>query len=67
MEYSMHGRNEKYTKHFCGEGNDEIINCMKYSFVLNGCETWSLTLKKKHVLRVFENRVLRKNIWPEDR
>jgi hypothetical protein len=27
--------------------------------VLYGCETWSLTLKKKHRLRVFENRVLR--------
>jgi hypothetical protein len=26
---------------------------------LYGCETWSLTLKEKHRLRVFENRVLR--------
>jgi hypothetical protein len=25
--------------------------------VLYGCETWSLTLKEKHKLRVFENRV----------
>jgi hypothetical protein len=25
-----------------------------------GCETWSLTLKKEHRLRVFENRVLRR-------
>jgi hypothetical protein len=24
-----------------------------------GCETWSLTLKEEHRLRVFENRVLR--------
>jgi hypothetical protein len=24
-----------------------------------GCETWSLTLKGKHRLRMFENRVLR--------
>jgi hypothetical protein len=31
--------------------------------VLFGCETWSLTLKEEHRLRVFENRVLRKNIW----
>jgi hypothetical protein len=23
------------------------------------CETWSLTLRKKHRLKVFENRVLR--------
>jgi hypothetical protein len=27
--------------------------------VLYGCETWSLTLREKHRLRVFENRVLR--------
>ena len=27
--------------------------------VLHGCETWSLTLRKKHRLKVFENRVLR--------
>jgi hypothetical protein len=26
--------------------------------VLYGCETWSLTLRKEHILRVFENRVL---------
>jgi hypothetical protein len=28
--------------------------------VLYGCETWSLTLRKEHGLRVFENRVLRR-------
>jgi hypothetical protein len=27
--------------------------------VLYGCETWSLTLRTEHRLRVFENRVLR--------
>jgi hypothetical protein len=27
--------------------------------VLYGCETWSLTLREEHKLRVFENRVLR--------
>jgi hypothetical protein len=27
--------------------------------VLYGCETWSLTVKEEHKLRVFENRVLR--------
>jgi hypothetical protein len=30
------------------------------SIVLNGCETWSLTPKEEHRLRVFENRVLRR-------
>jgi hypothetical protein len=28
--------------------------------VLYGCETWSLTLRNEHRLRVFENRVLRR-------
>jgi hypothetical protein len=27
--------------------------------VLFGCETWSLTLREEHRLRVFENRILR--------
>jgi hypothetical protein len=28
--------------------------------VLCGCETWSLTLREEHRLRVFENMVLRR-------
>jgi hypothetical protein len=28
--------------------------------VLYGCETWSLTLREEHRLRVFKNRVLRR-------
>jgi hypothetical protein len=34
-------------------------------FVLYGCETWSLTLRKEHRLRVFENRVLRRIFGPK--
>ena len=33
--------------------------------VLNGCETWSLTLKEERRLRVFENRVLRRIFGPK--
>jgi hypothetical protein len=33
--------------------------------VLHGCEIWSLTLKKEHRLRVFENRVLRRISGPK--
>jgi hypothetical protein len=33
--------------------------------LLYGCETWSLTLKEEHRLRVFENRVLRKICGPK--
>jgi hypothetical protein len=33
--------------------------------VLYGCETWSLTLREEHILRVFENRVLRGMFGPK--
>jgi hypothetical protein len=32
---------------------------------LYGCETWSLTLREEHILRVFENRVLRRIFRPK--
>ena len=35
------------------------------TFVFYGCETWSLTLRDKRRLRVFENRVLRKIFGPK--
>jgi hypothetical protein len=33
--------------------------------VLYGCETWSLTSREEHRLRVFENRVLRRIFGPK--
>jgi hypothetical protein len=30
-----------------------------------GCETWSLTLREEHRLRVFDNRVLRRIFGPK--
>jgi hypothetical protein len=33
--------------------------------VLYRCETWSLTLREEHILRVFENRVLREIFGPK--
>jgi hypothetical protein len=33
--------------------------------VLYRCETWSLTLREEHRLRVFENRVLRRIFGPK--
>jgi hypothetical protein len=33
--------------------------------VLYGCETWSLTLRKEHRLRMSENRVLRRIFGPK--
>jgi len=32
---------------------------------LYGCETWSLTLRGEHRLKVFENRVLRRIFGPK--
>jgi hypothetical protein len=37
-----------------------IYTAVILSVVLYGCETWSLTLREGHRLRVFENRVLRR-------
>jgi hypothetical protein len=33
--------------------------------VLCGCETWSVTLRKEHRLKVFDNRVLRRIFRPK--
>jgi hypothetical protein len=34
------------------------------SLIFYGCETWSLTLREEHRLRVFENKVLRRIFGP---
>jgi hypothetical protein len=33
--------------------------------VLSGCETWSLTLREEHRVRVFKNRVLGRIFGPK--
>jgi hypothetical protein len=33
--------------------------------ILPGCETWSLTIREEHRLRVFESRVLRRIFGPK--
>jgi hypothetical protein len=38
---------------------------MSVNISVYGCETWSLTLREKHRLRVFENRVLRRIFGPK--
>ena len=35
----------------------KIYRTLILSVVLYGCETWSLTLREDHTLRMFENRV----------
>jgi hypothetical protein len=43
----------------------KIYKTVILPIVLYGCETWSLTLREEHRLRVFENRVLRKIFGPK--
>jgi len=43
-----------------------ILDCFDiFSFVMYGCETWSLTLRDERRLRVFENWVLRGLFGPK--
>jgi hypothetical protein len=41
-----------------------IYNTIILPVVLYSCETWPLTLREEHRLRVFENRVLRRTFGP---
>jgi hypothetical protein len=43
----------------------KIYRSIILPFVLHGCETWSVTLREEHRLRVFENRVLRRIFGPK--
>jgi hypothetical protein len=43
----------------------KLYKTIIHPVVLYGCETWSLTLREEHRLRVFENRVLRKIFGPK--
>ena len=43
----------------------KIYRTIILSFVLCGCETWSLTLREERRLRMFENRVLRRVFGPK--
>jgi hypothetical protein len=43
----------------------KIYKTTNLPVVLFGCETWSLTLREEHRLRVFENRVLSRIFGPK--
>jgi hypothetical protein len=45
--------------------NVRIYKTIILPVVLYGCETWSLTVREEHKLRVFENRVLRRIFGPK--
>jgi hypothetical protein len=40
--------------------NCSFVRLQHLPVVLYGCETWSLTLREEHRVRVFENKVLRR-------
>jgi hypothetical protein len=42
----------------------KVFKIIILQVVLYGCETWSLTLREEHRLRVFKNRVLRRIFGP---
>jgi hypothetical protein len=42
-----------------------IYKTINFPVVLCGCETWSLTVREEHKLRVYENRVLRRIFEPK--
>jgi len=55
LSSSLHSKNLKI----------KIYRTIILSVVAYGCETWSLTLREEHRLRVFENRVLRRIFGPK--
>jgi hypothetical protein len=48
----------------CGQIDQNKQN-VAVTFILYGCETWSVTLREERRLRVFENRVLRRIFGPK--
>jgi hypothetical protein len=49
----------------CKKVKISICKAVILPVVLYGCETWSLTLREEHRLRVFESRVLRRIFGPK--
>jgi hypothetical protein len=62
------------SQNFAPFSSDSLVIAIELEFkassdilpvVLYGCETWPLTLREEHRLRVFENRVLRRIFGPK--
>jgi hypothetical protein len=58
-KFSLLGYNTVYTIKI------RIYKTIILPVVLYGCETWSLTLREEHIVRVFENRMLRRIFRPK--
>jgi hypothetical protein len=67
----MHTRIQKLLPITFNNGDSNILSFKRYIPIrfrhglLNGCETWSITLREESRLRVFENRVLRSIFGPK--
>ena len=52
--------NEELHGSYCSPNIVRVIKSSRLRWVvLYGCDTWSLTLREEHRLRVFKNRILR--------
>jgi hypothetical protein len=58
-------RNLLYSRQLSKNIKIGIHKTIIFPVFLHGCETWSLTLREEHRLRVFENRVLRRICDPK--
>jgi hypothetical protein len=47
----------------CRDVKIKIYGTIILLVILNGCETWSVTLREEHRLRAFEYGVLRRIFW----
>jgi hypothetical protein len=57
---------ECFVFHFANQKfKDKVYRTIILPVGLYGCETWALTLREEHRLRVFENRVLRRIFGPK--
>jgi len=57
---SYHSVQNLLSSNFLPKNTKITITTINLSVVLNGCVTWSLTLREERRLRVFENKVLRR-------
>jgi hypothetical protein len=61
-----HSAQSLFSSHLLSRNvNVKIYKTIILPLVLNGCETWSVTLREEYRLRVFENRVLRRIFGPK--
>jgi hypothetical protein len=59
-------QNHLSSRPICKNVKIKIYKTIILPVALYGCETWALTLKKGHRLRVFENRVLGRIFGPKE-